>query len=61
MLYGSKPTALACHPTKKVKKGEELTYFSTNILYITFIIFITFLTSSEASVKGFLCVFTGHY
>jgi hypothetical protein len=26
-----KLTALACHPTKKVNKAEELTYLSTNI------------------------------
>jgi hypothetical protein len=28
---GGKLTALACHPTKKVNKAEELTYFSTSI------------------------------
>jgi len=26
-----KLTALACHPTKKVSKAEELSYLSTNI------------------------------
>ncbi len=26
-----KLTALACHPTKKVNKAEELTYLSINI------------------------------
>jgi len=28
---GGKLTALACHPTKRVNKAEELTYLSTNI------------------------------
>jgi hypothetical protein len=28
--YCRKLTALACHPTKKVNKAEELTYQSTN-------------------------------
>jgi hypothetical protein len=28
---GSKRTELACHPTKRVNKAEELTYLSTNI------------------------------
>jgi hypothetical protein len=28
---GGKLTALACHPTKKVNKAEELTYLSANI------------------------------
>jgi hypothetical protein len=27
---GGKLTALACHPTKRVNKAEELTYLSTN-------------------------------
>jgi hypothetical protein len=27
---GGKLIALACHPNKKVKKAEELTYLSTN-------------------------------
>jgi hypothetical protein len=26
-----KVTALVCHPTKKVKKAEELTFLSTNL------------------------------
>jgi hypothetical protein len=30
---GGKLTALACHPTKRVNKAEERTYFSTNISY----------------------------
>jgi hypothetical protein len=30
-LSGGKLIALACHPTKKVNKAEELTYLSTNI------------------------------
>jgi hypothetical protein len=29
--HGGKLTALACHPTKRVNKAEELTYLSTNI------------------------------
>jgi hypothetical protein len=29
--FGGKLTALACHPTKKVNKAEELTYLYTNI------------------------------
>jgi hypothetical protein len=29
--FGGKLTALACHPTKRVSKAEELTYLSTNI------------------------------
>jgi hypothetical protein len=29
---GGKLTTLACHPTKKVNKAEELTYLSTNIV-----------------------------
>jgi len=28
---GGKLTALACHPTKKLNKAEELTYLSSNI------------------------------
>ncbi len=28
-----KVTSLACHPTKKVNKAEELTYLSTNIVH----------------------------
>ncbi len=28
---GDKLTALACRPTKKVNKAEEVTYLSTNI------------------------------
>jgi hypothetical protein len=36
---GGKLTALACHPTKKVNKAEELTYLSTNIDLITSIPF----------------------
>jgi hypothetical protein len=31
MSYGGKLTALACHPTKRVNKAEELTYLSTKI------------------------------
>jgi len=30
--HGGKLTALACHPTKKVNKAEELTYLSINIV-----------------------------
>jgi hypothetical protein len=30
---GGKLTALACHPTKKVNKAEELTYLSTSISF----------------------------
>jgi len=29
---GGKLTALACHPTKRVNKAEELTYLSTSIV-----------------------------
>jgi hypothetical protein len=29
---GGKLTALACHPTKRASKAEELTYLSTNIV-----------------------------
>jgi len=29
---GGKLTALACHPTKKVNKAEELTYLSTSVI-----------------------------
>jgi len=32
MPSGVKLPAPACHPTKKVKKAEELTYPSTNIV-----------------------------
>jgi len=32
---GGKLTALACHPTKKVNKAEQLTYLSTNIAFAT--------------------------
>jgi hypothetical protein len=31
---GGKLTTLACHPTIKVNKAEELTYLSTNIANI---------------------------
>jgi len=31
MSLRGKQTALACHPTKRVNKAEELTYLSTNI------------------------------
>jgi hypothetical protein len=31
MSLGDKLTALACHPTKRVNKAEELIYLSTNI------------------------------
>jgi hypothetical protein len=31
MSTGDKLTALACHPTKKVNKAEELTYLFSNI------------------------------
>jgi hypothetical protein len=31
MSLGGKLTALACHPTKRVNKSEELTYLYTNI------------------------------
>jgi hypothetical protein len=31
MPLGGKLIALACHPTKKVNKAEELTYLSANI------------------------------
>jgi hypothetical protein len=31
MSLGGKLTALACHPTKRVNKAEELTYLSINI------------------------------
>jgi hypothetical protein len=40
---GGKPTALACRPTKKVNKAEELTYISTNIDYRIVSIEIRFL------------------
>jgi hypothetical protein len=30
-LLGGKLRALACHPTKRVNKDEDLTYLSTNI------------------------------
>jgi hypothetical protein len=30
-LPGGKLTVLACHPTKRVNKAEELTYLSANI------------------------------
>jgi hypothetical protein len=32
MSPGDKVTAIACHPTKKVNKAEDLTYLSTNIV-----------------------------
>ncbi len=31
MSLGGKLTVLACHPTKRVNKAEELNYLSTNI------------------------------
>jgi len=31
MSPGGELTALACHPTKKVNKAEQLTYLSTRI------------------------------
>jgi hypothetical protein len=31
MSLRAKLTTLACHPTKRVNKAEELTYLSTNI------------------------------
>jgi hypothetical protein len=31
LTSGRKLLPLACHPTKKVNKAEELTYLSTNI------------------------------
>jgi hypothetical protein len=31
MSPGGKLTAVACHPTRKVNRAEELTYLSTNI------------------------------
>ncbi len=31
MSPGDKLTAVACHPTKKVNRAEELTYLSTSI------------------------------
>ncbi len=31
MSFGDKLTALACHPTKKVNKTEELTHLFTSI------------------------------
>jgi hypothetical protein len=33
---GGKLTALACHPTKRVHKAEELIYLSTNIEFMIF-------------------------
>jgi len=32
MSPGGKLAALACHPTKRVNKAEELTYLSANIV-----------------------------
>jgi hypothetical protein len=34
MSLGGKQTTLACHPTKRVNKAEELTYISTNIAFV---------------------------
>jgi hypothetical protein len=34
MSSGGKITALACHPTKKVNKAEELAYLFTNIVFL---------------------------
>jgi hypothetical protein len=31
---GGKLTALACHPTKKVNKAEELTYYSKTMFLV---------------------------
>jgi hypothetical protein len=33
MSFGGKPTAPACHTTKRVNKAEELTYLSANIAW----------------------------
>jgi len=47
MSPGGNLSALACHPTKKVNKAEQLTYLSTKIVFSSKL--------SELSVLYFKC------